>query len=193
MAEHNSTPLFDEVEHWLPVPIQPFHEDYEVSDHGRVRRLRDCKPTNRGYVRAKAGRLCKQHPNQKGYLFVTMIVNQVYKTVTVHKLVALAFIGKRLDGMEVNHKDGNKSNNCLSNLEYVTPSENTQHAYDHGLIKAIRGEDCHNVIVSETDVVAIRRLYATGKYSQTVIGSMFGIKQPTVSAIIRRRLWKHVV
>lgn len=51
----------------------------------------------------------------------------------VHQIVARAFIGSQERGIQVNHKDGNKSNNCVTNLEYATPLENTRHAVDNGL------------------------------------------------------------
>ena len=63
-----------------------------------------------------------------GYLFVTLAVDNTHWHKTLHSMVAGAFIGPRPSGAQVNHKDGNKQNNSLDNLEYVSAKENTQHA-----------------------------------------------------------------
>ena len=63
-----------------------------------------------------------------GYLFVTLAVSNTHWHKTLHSMVAGAFIGPRPSGAQVNHKDGNKQNNSLVNLEYVSAKENAQHA-----------------------------------------------------------------
>tara|TARA_R110000868_G_scaffold397929_1_gene670845 strand:+ start:70 stop:696 length:627 start_codon:yes stop_codon:yes gene_type:complete len=63
-----------------------------------------------------------------GYLFVTLAVSNTHWHKTLHSMVVGAFIGPRPSGAQVNHKDGNKQNNSLSNLEYVSAKENAQHA-----------------------------------------------------------------
>jgi hypothetical protein len=71
--------------------------------------------------------------NSCGYPSVKLMTERGRKTVTVHRLVARAFIPND-DGLpQVNHKDGDKTNNSVGNLEWCTASQNTQHAYDHGL------------------------------------------------------------
>jgi hypothetical protein len=75
------------------------------------------------------GREMAQFLNPSGYLRAKM--NN--KGVQIHQLVALFYLGKRKDGMCVNHKDGNKLNNRPSNLEYVTIAENIKHAVIHGM------------------------------------------------------------
>ena len=71
--------------------------------------------------------LLKPHDNGYGYLMVCLVKNGESKWVRIHQLVLLAFEGEMLEGYEVNHIDGNKYNNHLDNLEYVTSSENQQH------------------------------------------------------------------
>ena len=94
---------------------------YEISDRGRVRN----KKTNSIMIPG----ISKQ-----GYLHVGLRKNGVRKNVYIHRLVASSFLGKN-DDLVVNHKDGNKSNNSLENLEWCTDSENIKHAYVTGLKK----------------------------------------------------------
>jgi hypothetical protein len=75
------------------------------------------------------------HPSvdSKGYMYISLKhTNSILNCPKVHKLVMLAFVGRQ-DGMQINHKDGDKSNNQLSNLEYVTNEENRTHALNNGL------------------------------------------------------------
>lgn len=70
-----------------------------------------------------------------GYRQVGLSANGHSKSVKVHRLVALAFIPNPQNKPDVNHKDGNKANNCLSNLEWCTEKENVQHAVRMGLFR----------------------------------------------------------
>ena len=75
----------------------------------------------------------KQYKDGKGYLYVLLYNKEKKKTIKVHKLVANAFLGK--SNLQVDHIDGNKLNNKLNNLEYVTPKENIRRAWEKGLSK----------------------------------------------------------
>lgn len=96
------------------------YPNYEVSDQGNVR-----------YAATKHIRSLNHSP--AGYPQIDLYPGG--KTRTVHTLVAEAFLGGKHPGMHVNHKNGNKSDNRLCNLEWVTPGENLKHAYDNGLRK----------------------------------------------------------
>lgn len=103
-------------------PIKGF-DDYEVSNFGNVR----------SYKR-KNVYLLKKHINQKGYHRVRLAKDNEGKMYFLHRIVAHNFIGD-IENLEINHKDGNKQNNNVDNLEIVTKSENTKHAYETGLRK----------------------------------------------------------
>lgn len=85
-------------------------------------------------------RLRKQTPNTFGYLQVGLCKDGKTHLVTVHSLVAKLFVKNPLNGTEINHKDGDKTNNKSSNLEWVTRSENMKHAYKKGLKKPPRSK-----------------------------------------------------
>jgi hypothetical protein len=104
------------------------NKDYAVSDSGRVIRWRPGKPTLP---------LSELVPfkTSKGYLRVDIKYAGKRCVRRVHALVCEAFIGDRPEGHEINHKDGNKENNSLDNLEYCTSSQNARHAFANGLRK----------------------------------------------------------
>ena len=72
------------------------------------------------------------------YEFVSLYINGKIHQVTIHRLVAKAFISNHENKPQVNHKDGNKLNNDINNLEWVTASENIRHAYDNNLFESNR-------------------------------------------------------
>ena len=109
-----------EVEEW--VPAYEFEFEYEVSNLGRVRN-------------AWNGKILKQTTNRKGYKCVTLYIGGQKFSKRVHRLVAESFNAVIPEGMDVNHIDGDKSNNELSNLEFCTRKENVRHAIDNGLAK----------------------------------------------------------
>lgn len=95
---------------------------YEISDRGRVR-------GKHGILKAW------EHNGKQPYYVVGLSKNGKSHNYLVHRLVAESFIENPMNKEQVNHIDGNVHNNCVLNLEWVTNSENTQHAYDHFLNK----------------------------------------------------------
>lgn len=107
----------------------------------------------------------------------------------VHSLVALAFIGSRPPGAQVNHKDGNKLNAHPENLEYVSSAENHHHATVNGLKP--RGERVNTAKLTAADVLQIRRLFAEGA-SCRAIAERYRLHHKHVNNIVARRDWKHI-
>ena len=107
---------------WLVIDNYP---DYEVSDCGQVRSLKSTvpkvlKPVHTGY--------------NKNYSYVFLYNNGERLQMSVHSLVALAFIGPRPEGLVVRHIDGDASNNAATNLVYGTPTENEHDKRSHGTL-----------------------------------------------------------
>lgn len=125
---------------------------------------------------------------RKGYLQIGPYVNGKTKPMTVHRAVMLAFVGPRPDGMEICHIDGDKTNNALSNLKYATPTENNADKKKHGT--HLTGEQCHAAKLNRLQVAEIRRLYATGGYSQSQLASLFGVTQVPISQAINYKTWR---
>lgn len=113
------------MEIWKQIENYP---DYFVSNLGRVKSLK------RGGEKVLKGALDKD-----GYHFI-ILCNGNRKKFFIHRLVGLVFLPNPENKPQINHKDRNKTNNCLSNLEWSTASENTKHAYDNGLENRNKGK-----------------------------------------------------
>ena len=112
--------------------IKGFEEIYQVSNFGRVKSLLRKRRNRNGYFYIKE-KILKQSINTYGYLQVCLYNNCERSVKRVHRLVAETFIPNPSNKPEVNHIDGNKTNNKIDNLEWVTSKENITHAFKIGL------------------------------------------------------------
>lgn len=173
-------------EQWKAIP--GYEGVYEVSDQGRVRSVR--RATN-----TYPGRVLKTSKNRREYHRVSLSKDGRTRTASVHRLVVIAFLGNRPE-MEVNHIDGDKSNNKLENLEYVTRSENERHAHDKlgkvTIPPRFYGENHPQSVLTWKKVDHIRGLYETGKYSTRALGKMYGVSKTTIGHVVFQRTWRKV-
>lgn len=109
---------------WLP--IEGYEGYYEVSNMGRVKSLSRPVENSQRNVKEKFN---KFHLKRDGYHSVLLSKNKIKKTIQLHRLVAKAFLPNPENKRVVNHIDGNKLNNCISNLEWVSSRENSCHYY----------------------------------------------------------------
>lgn len=173
---------------WLP--IKGYEGIYEVSNHGRVKSLerdilRSNGTTHRRKERILSSGLFKGHR----YRFVILSINGEQTKEYVHRIVATHFIGEPSgDRNHVNHKDGNRVNNHVDNLEWVTHAENMRHAIEMGLKKQPHGEDNPACKFSDKVVMEIRDLHDNNIYRQNEISEIYGISGTQVHRIVRRIL-----
>jgi hypothetical protein len=155
--------------------------NYQVSNLGRI-------------LSVRTGKIRKQFISNKGYPRVGIFSNENKQyTMVTHRIVAKAFIETIHNKLEVNHIDGNKLNNTVSNLEWCDSSENQKHAFRLGLqIPIANGENHFNSKLSEWQVSQIRKLCKTGTH-QRDIAKLFNICQQNVSIINMNKTWGHVV
>ncbi len=184
------------VERWAAVP--GFEMLYEVSDRGRVRRVGQAHINGKGRGGGvRIGRILALCQIAGGYYAVNLWRHGKIKRRLIHVLVMEAFVGPARGGYEVNHKDGVKSNNDLSNLEYLTRSQNMIHAYAIGLrekgqdhpLSSRRGEKHPNAKLTLSMVAEIRRMRAVPGSTLKSIANRMGVHWTTVARVANGRTW----
>ena len=141
----------DDGREWKDIP--GYEGYYQASTDGQIRSLdRDVKLSGSNVSIVKHGKLLAQHIGNDGYLHAALSVNGSMKLWLVHRLMALTFLDNPENKEQVNHIDGVKTNNILSNLEWVTASENMVHAKEHGLWNPI---ECGNISRTLTGIKVI--------------------------------------
>jgi len=144
-----------------------------------------------GYVVSPRGKVLKVIKDRAGYCFVTMKDSEgVYKKVRLHRIVAKAFIENQNDLPEVNHKDGDKSNNSVANLEWVTSKQNKKHAWANNLYKN-KTENHYAAVLTNTEVRKICEMLENG-VSNTDIANHFDIDKSIVAHIKAGDTWKEI-
>lgn len=154
---------------WRDIP--GYENIYQVSNIGRVKSL-PRKANQNDKERFIKEKILKQQINIHGYKVVTLRKNNKRKEYKVHRLVLYGFIGYK--NMPVNHKDTNKQNNELKNLEYCTYSENTFHYF--------MNKDEPKIDYYKSEIINI---YLNG-YSLKHIGRKFGYDKATVKSLLIR-------
>jgi len=146
--------------------------------------------TSRGDLTNKHGKLIRFYENQKGYLMTQLRVGGKTKTVTQHRLVAIAFIPNPENKAEVDHIDGDRKHNLPQNLRWVTRSENVQHSYTSGN-KCSTGANNGRATFTEAEIHAFCRLFSDGLTSPEV-SKFTGRSYSAVRRIRQRISWKHI-
>lgn len=171
---------------------------YEVSDIGRVRRIRPARGTQAGHVLI---------PRKGPYpsIILADAASRIWRNARIHRLVAFAFLGQPKPGQrEVNHKDTDKWNNRVSNLEWVTSKQNHEHAArmgcyqtgaNHYLVRRPElrrnGERNPMAVLTEPQVIEVIRRLKEGS-RQATIASEFGVAQATIYMIKTGKTWTHL-
>jgi len=129
--------------------------------------------------------------NSDKYYCVSLGKNGKSKTFTVHRLVAIAFLENPLNLAIVNHKDGIKTNNHYTNLEWCTTQQNTQHATENNLISF--GENHGMSKLTDMQVLEIREKYKPkGVYSSYRLAVEYNVSRVLINQVVRRKIWKRV-
>lgn len=157
---------------WKTIP----EDFYEISSKGNIRR--------------KNKKILKLQVDKDGYLYVVLSCSGKRPTKKIHRLVAEVFLPNPLKKPQVNHKDGVKSNNNVENLEWVTSSENINHAFKLNL-KNQKGSK-HNGV--KLTIEKINLFFKLRKEGITIkeIGKETGTPPKTVERILYRTSWKHL-
>lgn len=156
--------------------IKGYGREYSISSIGRIK----------GQRRASFG-----STSNYGYKRACLWAGEKFVFVMIHRLVAEAFIPNPENKPHVNHKNGVKSDNGISNLEWVTVSENAKHAYATSLRKAhpVLGEKHYASKLTELKVKEIRN----SNLSQKKLSVQYGVSPSVVGRIKEKKSWKHVI
>ena len=174
---------------WKDIP--GFEGSHQVSDIGRVRSVDRVIAIKDVSMRKHKGRVLKPYISNKGYERLSLCNDNGVTNKLVHRLVLEAFKPHvNMGDLQVNHIDGDKLNNHLTNLEWVTGRDNILHAYDIGLIDK-KGERGSNAKLSNANVLEILRRLDTGS-SQREIALDYGVSKSCITKINRGYSWKLV-
>jgi hypothetical protein len=177
------------IEEWKPV--YGYEDCYAVSDRGNLVRTSLTKKRV-----TQIWRPLKLKTHRDGYKMIGLCREKIKSFRQMHRLVWEAFNGPIKPGMQINHLNGKKDDNRLSNLEVCTKSQNAIHSF------RVLGRPAPNypslgskngcAKLNEKQVSEILALYATGEYRQQDLAEKFGVSQVAVSLITRRKKWQHV-
>ena len=137
--------------------------------------------------------LKRNRPAHNGYRLTTLVTeNSSVLTVNVHNVIYLAFNGTFDPDLQINHIDGDKQNNHITNLEAVTPQENIQHAHKLGLMPSQKGINNPGSKLTESEVLTIRREFIPNINGHKILARKFGVTPSLIFQIIKRKIWTHI-
>ena len=163
--------------------LKGYENSYQISDSGRIFTKRRLIGNQIYYGKELVPQL-----TQDGYLKVTLSKNGDCKKFYLHRLVAIQFIENSTNLPQVNHKDGNKLNNNINNLEWCTKQENQSHAVRTGLMQ--RGQDRPSAKLTEAEVLEIYKLKGILKAQD--IANKYNVSKNTINCILRGSKWAYL-
>jgi hypothetical protein len=132
--------------------------------------------------------------DKNGYVRYSLISdNGKRKGMYAHQIVALTYIPNPSNKPNVNHKDFDKANNSISNLEWCTHLENIRHDWKYNRRKKLEGVANPGNKYPESLIIKLRRLFDTGEYTQMELARNFNMPFPTIHVIVRRKQWRNIV
>lgn len=172
------------MEKWKPLQYPNLVANhYEISSYGRVKNV-------------NTGKILAQNLLKSGYFSIRICNPSRNKKmhIIIHKAVAYTFIPNPQNLPEVNHKDGIKTNNNASNLEWCSSSYNQKHKYAMGLYnpEKTRGENNVQAKLTQKDVDNIRSNYIpySREYGTRALGRKYGVSKTTIIRILQNKKWK---
>lgn len=168
--------------------VQGYRGYYEVSSMGRIKSLRRTIVFKNGTTRRIPERILNPTVSDNTYPVISLCKEGKEKQFLVHRLVAFAFISNPENKPDVNHKDGDKTNNVVSNLEWVTEKENDDHAFATGL----KRRDIRRIL-TDKQVKKIRAAlvpYKPGLVAK--IARQYNVSHGAIDGIRTGKNWRHL-
>ena len=155
-----------------------FNQKYMIDEEGNI------------WSPYRGGRFLKSFPTEKGYYRIVLQTSEGRKTFQVHRLVLETFNPiKNCDKLEVNHINGDKSDNTLKNLEWCSGSFNVRHYLETGLKKHARVDSIGENKLTEEQVLEICKLIKNSNLSLQEIGKKFNVSKHCIFDIKRKKSW----
>lgn len=161
-------------------PVKGYEKYYEISNLGRLVSL-DYR--GNGYRQ-----ILKTNINKNGYEQIRLNVNKIGKNKKIHRLVAESFLPNPENKKCVNHKDSNRINNRVDNLEWCTHSENIIHGFKNGFIYRTSGEDSK---VSKLNNEKVIKIYISKK-SHRELAKEYRVTKSCITSIKSKKTWKKI-
>lgn len=171
--------------------IEGYEGIYQISDFGRVKsleRIVSYEINGRRRSRLQKESIRKQKINRWGYKSVNLNKDASIKTFEIHRLVATHFLNCNYDGKQVNHIDGDKENNVINNLEFVTPRDNIKHAFENGLIPIRVGRKLNQ---EKADKIR-REKNSNPNISHADLSMRYGVSVRTIIDVLNNVSWKNL-
>lgn len=173
-----------EVEIWKD--IEGFENKYQISNFGNIKSLDRIDSLGRFHK----SKILKKSIEKDGYEYITLLCKKSKsKSFFIHRLVAYSFMFNLDNLPQINHKDGNKCNNRVSNLEWNTAQQNVIHALNKGLRKS--GENHPWSVLTNYQVLQIPKLLEQGM-TQKSISKLYNVSYSCIKNICQKRKWKYL-
>ena len=161
-------------------PIKGYEGIYEADSDGSIWSIRHPRTGNRKQLKVLL--------NKKGYPQVRLYKNKKSSMFRTHRIIAELFIPNPDSLPQVNHKDGNKQNNSVDNLEWITNSRNVKHSFDVLGRKGLKGTGNGSCKLTESQVKSI--YLSKHKYSQNRLAEIYGVSQTAIYYILTGKNWR---
>lgn len=162
------------------------YQGYECSNFGKIKTF--------NWKNSGKEAIMKPALDGSGYLRTVLKRNDgKLHTIKVHRIILQTFKPNNdFSNLECNHINGNKTDNNIDNLEWVTRKQNLNHCIDNNLQYVLRGEEVGNSVLKEKEVIEIRNKYIPRVYSRIKLANEYGVSEATIKDILYKRSWKHL-
>lgn len=181
-----------EGEIWYDIPRYVGY--YQISNFFRIKSLSRWAvygKYNKNHKKFIGEKLRSPSKPKNHYLHFIFHINGIKKTELLHRLIGEVFIPNTNNFPEINHKNGNKTDYRIENLEWCTRSQNQRHALDTGLVNPAFGEAHYRARLSSKQIIEIRKKYIPRIYSTRMLANEYGVNQSHISMIINKIHRKH--
>lgn len=166
---------------WKDIP--DYEGLYMVSSLGRIKSL------IRKYITREW--LLTPSPDSSGYPQIVLVKNRINKSRKLHTIVANVFCGQKPLGMEINHIDGVKTNNCCTNLEYCSRTDNLKHSFRLGLSNQ-KADKHHSRKLNSVQVKEIVEKFKPHIYTRKMLANEYNISEASIKKILSKTNWQSI-